>query len=144
MLLKQVPWAKRVFALPFLTVLAPHEDSPKRGGSKYKPLSRWILQMVCQIRRWLPGRTIVLVGDGTYATAELCWLCYKQGVSLVSRLRSNARLFALPPPYSGEGRPPQKGKRLSTPHAILRQDGDHWQRVNVRWYGGCSKVVEMW
>lgn len=143
MVLKRVSWAKRVFALPFLTTLAPSEESPKRGGSKHKSLTHWILQMVCQVRRWLPERLIILVGDGTYATAELCWLCYKQKISLVSRLRRNARLFALPPFPSGRGRPAQKGKRLPTPHNILCKDGDYWQQINVRWYGGCSKLVEM-
>jgi hypothetical protein len=65
MLLAPIPWAGRVWALPFLTVLAPSERHCRRRGRRHKRLTDWARQMALQARRWLPGREVVLLGDGT-------------------------------------------------------------------------------
>lgn len=54
MLLAPIPWAKRVWALPFLTVLAPSERYYQGKARKYKKLTQWAQQMVMQARGWLP------------------------------------------------------------------------------------------
>ena len=41
MLLVAVPWAKRVWALPFLTALAPSARSTRERGRRHKPLTDW-------------------------------------------------------------------------------------------------------
>ena len=61
MLLAPVPWAGRVWALPFLTALAPSERACRARGRRHKKLTDWARQMVLQARRWLPGRDLVLV-----------------------------------------------------------------------------------
>ena len=53
MLLAPIPWAGRVWALPFLTVLAPSERYDQAHKRRHKTLARWAQQMVIQIRRWL-------------------------------------------------------------------------------------------
>jgi len=63
MLLTCIPWAMRVWALPFLTVLAPSEHYHQEREMPHKKLTDWARQMICQVRRWLPGRTIVMVAD---------------------------------------------------------------------------------
>ena len=71
MLLAPVPWAGRVWALPFLTVLAPSERYCRVCGLRHKKLTNWARQLAVQARRWLPGREIVLVGDSGFAALEL-------------------------------------------------------------------------
>ncbi|MDP9315394.1 MAG: transposase [Chloroflexota bacterium] len=63
MVLAPIPWAGRVWALPFLTVLAPSERYAAERGKRHKKLTDWARQMVIQVRRWLPDRPLVLVAD---------------------------------------------------------------------------------
>jgi hypothetical protein len=71
-LLTHIPWAARVWALPFLTVLAPSaRDYQARGRRPHALLDR-ARQAVRLVRRWLPTRELVVVGDQTDAALE--WL----------------------------------------------------------------------
>lgn len=63
MLLVPIPWAGRVWALPFLTALAPSERYCRERGLRHKKLTDWGRQLVLQARRWMPGRPLVLVAD---------------------------------------------------------------------------------
>src|SRR6195952_3052280 len=54
MLLVPVPWAGRVWALPFLTVLIPSERSSIHQGRRHKTLLDGARQMLLLIARWLP------------------------------------------------------------------------------------------
>ena len=72
MWLGHVPWAGRYWALPFLTVLAPSARYYRQRGRRHKKLTDWARQMVLQLRRWLPQRSLVLVGDGGYAVQLHC------------------------------------------------------------------------
>src|SRR3990172_8328608 len=74
-LLAEIPWAKRVWALPFLTVLAPSERYHHDRGKRHKTLADWGRQMILQLRRWLPNRAIVVVADSTYAVLVLLDRC---------------------------------------------------------------------
>jgi DDE superfamily endonuclease len=60
MLLLPIPWAGRVWALPFLTALAPSERHRGERGRRHKTLTDWARQLVLQARRWMPGRELVL------------------------------------------------------------------------------------
>jgi hypothetical protein len=71
MLLVEIPWAQRVWALPFLTVLAPSERYHQQQGRQHKTLTAWARQMLKQVRRWLPERDLVAVGDSSFAVLEL-------------------------------------------------------------------------
>ena len=48
MLLAPVPWAGRVWALPFLTALAPSERHCRQRGRRHKKLTDWARQLVLQ------------------------------------------------------------------------------------------------
>ena len=67
MLLVPIPWAKRVWALPFFTVLAPSERYHQERGLRHKKVTDWARQMILQVRRWLPQRSLVVVADGGYS-----------------------------------------------------------------------------
>ena len=65
MLLTPIPWAQRVWALPFLTVLAPSERYHEERHMRHKTITDWAWQMLLQVARWMPGRSLVVVTDGT-------------------------------------------------------------------------------
>src|SRR5437763_2257447 len=70
MLLVQISWTKRVWALPFFTVLAPSVRYHQKRHQRHKPLVDWGKQMLLQLRRWLPERSLVLVADSGYAALD--------------------------------------------------------------------------
>jgi hypothetical protein len=72
MLLSPIPWAGKVWALPFLTALCPSERYARESGHHHKTLLDWARRMILQLRRWLAERTLILVRDNTYAALE--WL----------------------------------------------------------------------
>src|SRR3954463_15294288 len=55
MLLADIPWAGRVWALPFLTALAPSERYWQKQGRKPKLLTDWARQLGLQVQHWFPG-----------------------------------------------------------------------------------------
>ncbi|TGD95510.1 transposase [Methylobacterium nonmethylotrophicum] len=61
MLLAPIPFAQRVWALPFLTALVPSERACRERGRRHKLLCEVRRQLILQARRWLPGRDLVLV-----------------------------------------------------------------------------------
>ena len=63
MLLAPVPWARCVWGLPFLTVLAPSERYAAKQGKRHKTLTDWGRQVLLQVARWLPGRRLIAVAD---------------------------------------------------------------------------------
>jgi DDE superfamily endonuclease len=70
MLLVDISWAGRVWALPFFTVLAPSERYHQKRHQRHKTLVNWGRQMLLQLRRWWPERPIVLVADSGYAALD--------------------------------------------------------------------------
>ena len=45
-LLAPIPWASRVWALPFLSALAPSERYVKERGKRHKKLTDWAWQLL--------------------------------------------------------------------------------------------------
>ncbi len=143
MLLVPMPWASGVWALPFLTILAPSKKANEKAGRRHKTTLDWARQMMLQLRRWLPDRAIILIGDGTYACVRFALACKQHSVVLVSRLRLDARLFDFPGPQpkSKRGPKPKKGKRLDSLKQRAQDPGQPWRTATVRWYGGQRKEV---
>lgn len=73
--LAPIPWAQRIWALPFLTVLAPSERYDEQRGRPTKKITDWARPMIFQLRRWLPNQRLVIVGDNTYSALELRSAC---------------------------------------------------------------------
>jgi hypothetical protein len=146
MLLAPIPWAQRVWALPFLTVLAPSERYHQELGKHHKQLTDWARQMISQVRQWLPERLLVVVADSSYAAIELLAACQRLStpVNLVTRLRLDAALYdPAPPPAGRRGRPRLKGARQPTLAARLSDPATVWQEISVRWYGGATRMVRL-
>jgi hypothetical protein len=146
-LLAPIPWAQRVWGLPFLTVLAPSERYHQQRGQRHKTLTAWGRQVLLQLRRWLPERAIVVVADSTYAVLDLLDRCRRlaRPITVITRLRLDAALYdAAPPrPAGTKGRPRVKGKRQPTLQARLGEPQTAWQTLSVRWYGGMLRTIEV-
>jgi hypothetical protein len=56
MLLRETPRAGRIWALPFLTVLAPSERYARKYKQRHKKLTDSGRQVMLQVARWLPER----------------------------------------------------------------------------------------
>ncbi len=145
MLLTPVSWAQRIWALPVMTVLAPSERYYETRGRQPKTLTERALQMIKQLRRWLPGRPLVIVGDSTYAALDLLAECQAlpEPVTVVTRLRMDAALYEPAPPYAGRGRPRKKGARLPTPQQVLDMPDTTWKPIEVQWYDGQTRGLEL-
>jgi hypothetical protein len=143
MLLVRVPWAGRIMALPFLTILAPSERFYADRLRAPKTLIDWARQAILQISRWLPGRTIVLVADSAFAVVDLL-AAVRRHACVVTRLRLDANLFAPPPPKKpGRGRPPIRGRKLPKLASFLNDPGTVWQRHTVPlWYSQVNRTIE--
>jgi hypothetical protein len=147
MLLAPIPWAQRVWALPFLTVLAPSERYYKGKARRHKKLTEWARQMVLQARRWLPKRLLVVVADSSFAVIELLWQLrqLKNPICMITRFRMDAALYEPAKAKPGKvGRPRKKGKRLPTLEQVAQDKHTRWKRLKVRnWYGEKKRDIEI-
>ena len=145
MLLVPIPWAARVWALPFLTALCPSKRYHEKQGKRHKTLTEWARQMVKQVKRWLPQRQIVIVADSSFSALE--FLDASRGhATIITRLRMDAGLYAPAParPPGKRGRSPKKGERLPTLQAILAAEQTPWHTLTVPfWYGESNRQVEV-
>lgn len=144
MLLVAVPWSSRVWALPFLTALAPSQKVNEANGKRHKTSIPWIMQMIVQVRRWWRERDLILVVDGGLVSHDLGRRCLQYGVTLVGTLNLNARLFDWPGPQpsSKRGRKPQKGARQLAPQKRLADPNTTWRSIEIPWYGGEQRPME--
>ena len=144
--LTEIPWAGRVWGLPFLTVLAPSERYNVERGRRHKTLPEWGRQMIRQLRRWLPDRALVVVADSTYAVLELLAdaASLPHPVTVVTRLRLDAALYDPAPARERGtiGRPRVKGERQPTLATRLLEPATDWATLTVPWYGGGTAQVE--
>lgn len=146
-LVTSVPFAHRVWALPFLTVLAPSKRYHETRKRRHLTLTDKALLMILWVRRWLVGRQLVVVGDNTYSCLGLLKRCQglREPVTVVTKLRMDAALFEVAPPREPgkSGRPRMKGERLPALSDTLVAGNTKWNRVCVDWYGGTRREVEL-
>ena len=163
MLLAPVPFAGRVWGLPFLTALAPSERYAKARGRRHKSLTDRARQLLLLVARWLPDRRIVAVADTSYAAIDLL-AALRRHVTLITRLRLDAGLFDPPPPRrpplasptrstgrgpkptspGTRGRPRVTGPRQPTLMKRLSDPKTVWQRIEViRWYGHGKRQLDI-
>jgi hypothetical protein len=148
MLLTRVPWACRVWALPFLTVLAPSARYHQERNMRHKTITDWAWQMLLQVARWMPGRKLVVVGDGTYAVLEFLQKISRRlhCVSGVTRLRLDACLYDPPPAVREAGKRgpnPLKGKKQPKLASRLTDPTTQWKKHQLSWYGGTTREMEI-
>jgi hypothetical protein len=148
MLLVPIPWAARVWALPFLSALAPSERYATERGKRHKKVTEWAWQLLLQIKRWYPEREIVAVADSTYASLKLLFRCrnLSRPVTFITRLRLDAALYEpAPPRRPGQiGRPRLKGERLPNLSVVAEDPSTFWTPAKIaNWYGSRDRMVEI-
>src|SRR5215212_10388439 len=125
MLLVEVPWAARVWALPFLSALAPSERYAAKRGKRHKKITEWAWQLLLLLRRWYPEREIVAVANRAYASLKLLESCRKlsKPITFVTRL---------------------KGERLPNLSEVAEDPSTPWEPITVAgWYGSEYRTVEI-
>lgn len=136
----------RQVGLPILFRLFRPKDDAHPDRPSQPEQARTLIEMI--LKRF-PARVVELIMDGAYATKA--WRGLPDRVTVTTRMRSNAAVFALAPPRTGKrGRPALKGKRLdSLAHlaasavfsavTITAPDGrsrvEHVATLTCLWYG---------
>jgi hypothetical protein len=136
MLLVPVPWRRRVWARPFLPALCwPAEPSPRR---RHKTRGDGVRQIMKQVRRWLPGRRLVVGDDGGFAAVSLAITCVKHQVTMVSQWRWDAAVDHPPglQPPSTCGPKPTQGQRQRSLQSWAERSDTPGETVEVVWDGG--------
>jgi DDE superfamily endonuclease len=141
-----VPWSTRGWALPVLTVPVLAPTTSAKLGKPHRTTVDRAQTLVRLVRRWQPGRELIVVGDGGFAATPLGHACRAlPATTLVTRLRLDAALYdPPPPPQPGKRGPkPKKGARQPNLKARLADPATAWQPVTVPWYGGATKQLEV-
>jgi hypothetical protein len=129
-------WPTWVMGLPvFFALYRKQKDCGK--AHPFLTRQQMVAQMIRQARQLLPDWTIRIAADGQYATKEVVGAAGRANSNLVSRLRSDAAIYALPPrrrrPHQ-RGARRKKGKRLPPPRKLARRKKG-WQTVEALMYG---------
>ncbi|HEX8904494.1 MAG TPA: transposase [Longimicrobiaceae bacterium] len=143
MFLPRIPWARRVWGLPFLTVLAPSQRYATSRGRRHKSVVDWARQMILQLARWLPGRRLIVLMDVNYTSQKL-FGAIRRHVTVVAQMRLDSRLHAPPPPRlpGQRGGPRKVGERLPSLKDRLEDPLTEWTQVRVSgWYN--EREVEL-
>jgi hypothetical protein len=141
MRLVPIPWARRVWGLPFLAALAPSERWAREHRRRHKKLTDWGCQVRLQVARWLPERRLIAVADTTYAAIDLL-KAVRDRLTLTTRLRLDARLFDPPLPRRGgrRGRPRCRGARQPT---LVERVVDPKTPWVSGWYGQTERCLDI-
>ncbi len=97
-------------------------------------------EMACLLAARVPGRQINIVGDAAYASEA--WKGVGKQITITSRLRSNAVIYAPAPPRTGKrGRPRKWGDRLGSLQQIALNPATQWVKQTVTRYGKTETVT---
>lgn len=134
-------WPRWVIGLPVLfTLYRKKPDCDKTHP--FLTRQQIAAQMIHNARDALsqvkgPNRTIRIAADGQYATREVVNAASDIDSNLVSRLRSDAAIYALPPKRKRfkRGRRKKKGRRLPAPRQLASRRKTGWRAVKALAYG---------
>jgi DDE superfamily endonuclease len=125
-------FARRVWGLPFLTVLCPSERANAKRKRRHRTVPERAMWGMRLIARWLPGRLLVMVGDGAFASLAV-FRELKDRAVCVARCRMDARFFNPPPPREKgqKGRSRILGTRQLTPKTRAVRKATKWVRMTA-------------
>jgi hypothetical protein len=142
-------WPQWVIGLPvWFTLYRKPANCDRRNP--FRTRQEIAAEMIRDTHEALPNWTIRVAADGQYATGTVVQAAAGSGTNLVSRIRSDAAIYALPPKRrrTQRGRRPKKGKRLPAPKKLARRKKG-WRTFEVLVYGKRRKrrvlaVVCLW
>lgn len=94
--------------------------------------------LIRQTHQIMPGWQIRLAADGQYATRLVARSALESSGLLISRIKSDAALYALPPKPRRKrkrGGQRRKRRRLATPTTMAKRRKNGWHSVSVTIYG---------
>ena len=140
MLVAPIPWAGRVWSLPFLTALVPSERYNIAKGRRHKTLLDFSRQLALQARRWLPDRDLVRVADSSFSSL-LFVACHSAQRAHRDHAPAPRRGALRPGPTPRTmGRPRKAGRRLATRAKVAADPATTWRSIQVEtWYGGGAR-----
>jgi len=143
MVIVEMPFCVRHWALPVLTLLSPSERYHAEKGVRHKKLTDTARGALLMLKRWLPTRQIICVADSSFASIDLLD-AVRAHVTVITRLRLDAALFEPKPKETNRGRPRVKGKRLPKLSDLLKNKRKRWKKVTLaRWYQQSNRTVEI-
>ncbi len=142
-ILVSFPFCSRPWALPVLVALYHSPQDDRQRGRRHRTPAQLLQLLLRILLRWFPDRQFVFAGDQGYGSHEMASLAgrYPGRLAVVSKCPADASLYVPPPAYAGKGRPRVKGAKLPTPQEVVAQA--ERQRLNVAWYGGGRRDVEV-
>ena len=112
--LVQTPWAKRRWALPFLTFPVLSQKTCARRKRPFRGGIGLTCDLIVKVRSWLGDkRHVRLIGDGGFTSMEVITYCNLLKIVQIGRLRLDAALYDAPAdqPSTKRGPKPRKGTR---------------------------------
>ncbi|MBF0351762.1 MAG: transposase [SAR324 cluster bacterium] len=96
----------------------------------------WTIRALRVIRRWEPACGILLLVDGGFSSFELLEECCRLHISIIYRLRIDAKLYEFPPePVPGKRGPkPKKGALRPSLSTLAKDDQQPWKKATLAWY----------
>ena len=143
MLIVPVPWSARQWALPFWTMLQPSKQANEEAGKRHKTSIDWTIQALKQLRCWQPTRRLIFLVDGGFASFNLLEECCRLHMTMICRLRIDAKLYDFPPePTPGKRGPkPKKGALLTALKTLTKDESQPWQKAILPWYQEDQKSI---
>jgi hypothetical protein len=101
--------------------------------------------MVSVVHRWLPDRSIKLMGDTAYTVLELGLHAQAQQVTMITTGRLDAVLHEPLPERTQYtiGHPRVVGKRLPHLETVFLEPHTQWQELTLDWYGQGKRSLEI-
>lgn len=123
-----VDFRGKTFCLPINLRLYRKEDDCRRSGRPYRTRNELMREMVREALQALPGRPVVFLADGHFATRTLLSKV-PADLTAITPLRRDAAIYRLPGPRTkaSKGRPATRGPRLPTPQTLARDGRRPWQ-----------------
>jgi hypothetical protein len=139
-----LPWTKQKWALPFLCVLATTPEVSEQLG-KWHRSGMWAHEMICLVLRWLPNRSIKLMGDTAYNVLELGLHTKAQQVTHLTTDQLDDVLHGPSPERTRHtiGCPRVEGLRLPALEQVLQDPETVWQKLTLDWYGEGERTLEL-
>jgi hypothetical protein len=141
-----VPWTRATLGLALFVRAGQHSRRvSERLGKRHKTIGMWAHQMISLVRRWLPDRSIRLMGDSAESRLELGLHANAQQVTLITTGRLDAVLHEPPPERSRHtiGRPRVGGLRLPALQQVLENPATAWQKLTLDCYGQGERTLEI-
>ena len=148
MLLVEVPWASRVWALPFLSALAPSERYAAKRGKRHKKITEWAWQLLLVRKALVPRagdrgrrRSRLRIAQTARPMPQA-----QQSDHLHHPLALGCRPLrtgsATTPPSDREAAPQRRA--LAQPFGGGRRPSTVWKPTKIaNWYGSGERMVEI-